>query len=383
MIQPKNVICWCGNKDFLPFSDEYVFCENCKTLVLKEWTGAELFSVQLDDQDFYGKQYWFEHQVDDLGFGNILKRSRTDLPNRVLHWLDTLLKYKLPPGSTLELGCAHGGFVSVLQWAGFHATGLEMSPWVVDFARQTFQVPMLLGELEKQDLPAASLDAIILIDVLEHLPDPSATMSRCLELLKPDGILLIQTPRYPEGRTYQEMLDAQDPFLLQFKPPEHIYLFSQSSVKELFQRLGANHLFFEQAFFSQYDMFLVVSRSPLSGHTQEEIDQSMLATPGGRMILALLDKDIECKTLYEKLKEAEKDRSARLDQIQQYDLWLKESESDRASRLEVITNQGQMIINQEQAMKNQEQVILNLNADLTHLKSSFFFKVGNRLGIWK
>lgn len=320
--------CWCGSDRSLPFSLEYNFCENCKSLVLAIPTDERIFSVQQDDQDFYGKQYWFEHQVDELGFGNILTRSRTDLPERVLYWLETLLKYKLPHGNALELGCSHGGFVSVLQWAGFKASGLEMSPWVVDFARQTFQVSMLLGEVEKQDLPAASLDVIALMDVLEHLPDPSATMSHCLELLKPDGILLIQTPCYPEGSTYQEMMAGQEPFLQMLQSPEHVYLFSQSSVTELFQRLGAIHLSFEPAFFSQYDMFIVVSRSPLKINTQEQIDIALMNTPSGRLVLALLDKDAEYKKLDVRLQKSEADSAARLEQVKQYDIWLKEAQSE-------------------------------------------------------
>ena len=312
----KNITCWCGNTDLSPFSDEYLLCKQCNTLVLKEWGDENVFSVQQDDQDFYGKQYWFEHQEADLGFGNILTRARSDLPERVLHWLHTFLKYKTPPGATLELGCSHGGFVAVLQWAGFQANGLEMSPWVVEFAHQTFQVPMLLGELEKQDLPAASLDVIVLMDVLEHLPNPSATMSRCLELLKPDGILLIQTPHYQEGMIYQELLADQEPFLQMLQSPEHVYLFSQSSVTELFQRLGASHLSFEPAFFSQYDMFLAVSRSPLKTNTQEQIEHALMNTPGGRLILALLDKDARyVKRINAKWQEAESDREARLQVI--------------------------------------------------------------------
>lgn len=312
MPENKQISCWCGNQDLSYFSSEYVVCESCKTLVLKEWTDDGLFSVKEDDRDFYGKSYWFEHQENDLGFGNILSRARTDLPERVLHWLAMLLKYKVPPGKTLELGCSHGGFVAMLQWAGYDATGTEMSPWVVDFAHNTFQIPMLVGEVEKLDLPLNSFDVVALMDVLEHLPDPVATMSHCLNLMKPDGILLIQTPRYQEGGTYQQMLDANDAFMEQFKPPQHVYLFSQSSVTEMFHRIGAEYIVFEQPFFSQYDMFFVVSRQPLQVQSKEQIEQSLMSTPGGRLILALLDKQIELEFSHNKWQEAETDREARL-----------------------------------------------------------------------
>ncbi|MGQ9532551.1 MAG: class I SAM-dependent methyltransferase, partial [Desulfotomaculales bacterium] len=118
-------------------------------------------------------------------------RARTDLPERCLYWLRTLLKYKLPPGRVLELGCGHGGFVALLRWAGFEAIGLELSPWVVGFARQTFGIPTLLGPVENQVIEPSSLEAIVLMDVLEHLPNPLSTLRHCLELLKQDGIFVI------------------------------------------------------------------------------------------------------------------------------------------------------------------------------------------------
>lgn len=82
-----------------------------------------------------------------------------------------------------------------------------MSAWVVEFARRRFNVPMLFGPVEGQQIAPGSLDLIALMDVLEHLPDPAGTMLHCLSLLRPDGVLMIQTPRY--GR--QELRRARCP----------------------------------------------------------------------------------------------------------------------------------------------------------------------------
>ena len=63
-------------------------------------------------------------------------------------------------------------------------------------------------------------------------------MRQCLRLLKPDGILLIQTPCYPEGSTYEEMAARSEQPLEILQPGEHLYLFSRPSIRELFARLG-------------------------------------------------------------------------------------------------------------------------------------------------
>ena len=371
----KKLLCWCGNQQLLPFSDDYFYCDNCKTLVLREWADEKFFGVEKDEQDFYGKSYWFDHQQKDLGFENIITRARTDIPERVMHWLNTLLKYKLPPGNMLELGCSHGAFVSVLQWAGFQASGLELSPWVVDFSRQTFQIPMYEGRLEDQKIEAGSLDAVILMDVLEHLPDPISTMSAAITLLKKDGILIIQTPCYPEARSFETLQKENDPFLLQFKPPEHVYLFSQSSVRRFLNTCNLPYVQFEPAFFGMYDMFVVASRTPLQVNAREAIDRALISTPGGRLVLALLDKDTECKDLKNHLQESESDRAARLDQVYQYDIWLKESQSELKELQRVLRKS-------QSELEELQRVLRESQSELGKIKSSLIYKVGRRLGLF-
>ena len=352
-IKNSKSICWCGNSDLSVFSSEYLLCTDCKTLVLAEWPEERNFIVEEDNKDFYGKSYWFEHQENDLQFVNILSRARTDLPERVLYWVNTLLKYKIPPGNTLELGCSHGGFVAILQWVGFQASGLELSPWVVDFARRTFQIPMYQGKLEDQKVEIGSLDAVILMDVLEHLSDPTSTISAATALLKKDGILILQTPCYPEEHSFEALQKENSPFLMMFKSPEHVYLFSQSSVQQLLNRCNLSYIQFEPAFFGMYDMFLIASQSPLQVNSHETIDQVLMSTAGGRLVLALLDKDAECRDLSARLQESENDRAARLTHMKQYDIWLKESQAE----------------------------LQKLQDRLKKIKNSFIYKVASRLGI--
>ena len=383
-------VCWCGNADFAAFSPEYGECRFCGTLVhLKKITTEQLI-VRDDESDFYGKQYWLEHQQDSFGYADINTRTRGDLSERNLHWLKILLKYRLPPGEALELGCAHGSFVALLRQAGYGASGVEMSPWVVDFARRTFDIPVFTGPVETLDLPANSLDAIALMDVLEHLPDPLATMEHCLKLLKPDGLLLIQTPQYLPGSNYTAMVEHHDAFLEQLKADEHLYLFSRDSVTAFFARLSVEHIAFEPAIFAHYDMFFVASRTPLGENTSASIESALLATPGGRMVLALMDLDERLQDnsrsaadLQAQLQAAEVDRAARLELIEQQGrelgkigqleadiAYLKEmlgmAEADRAARLEVIERQGQEM--------------RQMNDQLQALRSRWWYRAGKKIG---
>jgi 2-polyprenyl-3-methyl-5-hydroxy-6-metoxy-1,4-benzoquinol methylase len=287
--------CWCGNTDFLPFGPEYRECQACETLVSKRGLSDEKLVVRNDETDFYGKGYWFDHQQQELGFPDIEARARNDLPERNLHWLKALLKYCLPPANVLEIGCSSGSFVALMRHAGYEASGVEMSPWVVAFGKKTFDVPIRIGPVESLDFPLSSFDVIALMDVLEHLPDPEATMRYCLRLLKPDGLLLIQAPQFKKGMSYNALVESHSQFLAQLKSEEHLYLFSERSVKELFRRLGAECICFEPAIFAQYDMFLAVSRMLLQVNTTQQIESALLKTSTGRIVLALLDMDENTK----------------------------------------------------------------------------------------
>ena len=139
--------------------------------------------VSNDEDDFYGRKYWESHQTQDLDQPDIVTRSRSDLTERSLYWLRTILKYKLPSAKILELGSAHGGFVALLNRAGYEAHGLELSPFIVDYAKKTFGVPMYCGPIESHNTAASSLDIICLMYVIEHLPYPESTMKYCMNLL--------------------------------------------------------------------------------------------------------------------------------------------------------------------------------------------------------
>lgn len=283
--------CWCGNSDLFPFGEGYCRCAKCETLVSDRNPG--MFNPRVSDEsnDLYGRKYWFDHQTADLDCPDIISRSRTDLSERCVHWLRSLLEFKLPPARVLEIGCAHGGFVAMLRQAGFDASGLELSPSIVRLATDTFRVPVLTGPIEDQSIPAGSLDAIVMMDVLEHLAEPVATLRVCMELLKPDGILLIQTPAYPEGMTLGQLDLQKHKFPQMLDKNEHLFLFSKAAAGELFRRVGMPHIEFVSAIFGFYDMSLVASPGRLRRHDLGEQSVALCRTVEGRFIQALLDLD--------------------------------------------------------------------------------------------
>jgi 2-polyprenyl-3-methyl-5-hydroxy-6-metoxy-1,4-benzoquinol methylase len=320
----------------IPFTPEYLRCSACETLISDRSVKVRSPRVVDEEKDFYGKNYWFAHQENDLNYPNILERALEDLAGRCVHWLNILLHYKLPPGKILEVGCAHGGFVGLLQWAGFEAVGLELSPWVVKNAQETFGVPVFQGAVEDQEIESDSLDVIVMMDVLEHFPDPQGTLRHCLNLLKQEGFLFIQTPRFPEGSSFEELVDQKNPFVEQLKGNEHLFLFSENSIREFFSRLGCEFITFVPAVFSHYDMSLIAGRKKLRKHSYKNIQNTLLKSPNGRLIQAFLRLRSYNQDLRSELDQSEMDWKARLAQIDELTRLLKESETDREARKDQI-----------------------------------------------
>lgn len=335
---PTAPQCWCGNQHLLDFSKDYFRCAECETLVIKAFPTKDLSLIKDESTDLYGANYAEKHLSEDYGLPDFDERTRKDLSARCLHWLSRICRYKLPPAALLELGSFHGGFVGLSKLAGYQARGLDLSPALCKKAAAMFEVEILEGALDRQSIPRDSLDVIALFDVLEHVQDPLNLFKQCRKLLRPDGLLVIQTPCYVEGRTYAAMRESKDPFLPLFIP-EHLYLFSKTAVTRLLKETGFPEISFEPAMFDQYDMFPLASAQTLKTIDKPIQEAALVSTPGGRFAAALLELKTDANVLLQEIhhlhihsQRCEQDSNAQLDQVEQLTALVKSHEAESANR---------------------------------------------------
>ena len=108
-------------------------------------------------------------------------------------YADVLEEFQ-PSGEVVDVGCAGGMFLDILRRRGWNAQGVELSPYAADVARRRLGLTVHVGDLSSADIPPASLDAISLLDVLEHLAEPGQTLRRIRQLLRPKGVLILVLP---------------------------------------------------------------------------------------------------------------------------------------------------------------------------------------------
>lgn len=111
----------------------------------------------------------------------------------------------------LDVGCSSGFMLADLRVS--FPEGLVIGSDVVREPLENLAVtmrgcPLLHFDLVKCPLPDANLDAIVLLNVLEHIADDVVAMSQVHRILKPGGIAVIEVPAGPE------LYDVYDKLLL-------------------------------------------------------------------------------------------------------------------------------------------------------------------------
>jgi 2-polyprenyl-3-methyl-5-hydroxy-6-metoxy-1,4-benzoquinol methylase len=115
----------------------------------------------------------------------------------------------------LDLGCGRGWFSQRLTRFG-RVTGIDLSPGAIAAARAEYPgIEFVAGNVYEALMPAGQFDVVVSQEVIAHVEDQPAYVSRAAELLRPGGYLIITT-----GNKF--VLDRLGEAGWTAHPPEHI-----------------------------------------------------------------------------------------------------------------------------------------------------------------
>jgi SAM-dependent methyltransferase len=151
-------------------------------------------------------------------------------------WFETLS----PGRRLLEVGCASGAVLEAAAARGWNVQGVEYS---ADAAREAAAhgVPVFNGGLEEAQLADASQDVVFLGDVLEHVPDPAATLREVARVLAPGGALALRGPLTTNSLARRLGLGVMDTLgrrLVLREPPYHLWEFEPLTLSQLARAAG-------------------------------------------------------------------------------------------------------------------------------------------------
>ena len=116
-------------------------------------------------------------------------------------------KLRLPKGAEiLEAGCGTGGNLAMLARHG-KVCAMELNETAKTFASDLKIAEVESGRLPNEiPFPERQFDLIVLLDVLEHLKEDTASLKTLSTKLKPSGWLLITVPAFSWMWTRQDDL---------------------------------------------------------------------------------------------------------------------------------------------------------------------------------
>ena len=93
-------------------------------------------------------------------------------------------------GNILDIGCTDKVLARHLP-EGCRYLGLDYYATVQSFYSTR---PDVYGDACRLPLAGASMDGVLIFEVLEHVPDPEAALAEVSRVLKPEGVLLLSVP---------------------------------------------------------------------------------------------------------------------------------------------------------------------------------------------
>lgn len=136
-------------------------------------------------------------------------------------------------GAILDIGCSSGAFLGTIKGDGWKLYGIEMERTTADQARLATGAEVFVGDVMDAPFAPESFDAVTCFDVLEHVYEPRAFLSRVLQWLKPGGMFFVMVPNIDswEARVFGS-------YWYGLELPRHTFHFSPRSLRHVMTTVG-------------------------------------------------------------------------------------------------------------------------------------------------
>jgi len=136
-------------------------------------------------------------------------------------------------GTIVEVGGGLGFLLSTFKNEGWDVLAVE--PWLeaCRYAEAEFDIEAIPKTLEDAQLESESAEAVIMLHVIEHVPDPVGTLSEIFRILKPGGHAIVETPRYDTW--WFKLLGRRERSV---SCDGHIYFFTSDTLQKTAEKAG-------------------------------------------------------------------------------------------------------------------------------------------------
>ena len=159
-------------------------CKSCTNA----WTHPPPAKIPYSQMDFH---------LDNLQCNNtqIMKNDLTELPldwkNAIVQQVKLIQKYVSSGSTILDIGCGEGILLDQIKKAGFKAQGIEPSESASRRAKE--KGLNVVTDCFPSPLVTGIVDAVIMVQVLEHTADPLDTLIKIADIVPNGYLFLVQT----------------------------------------------------------------------------------------------------------------------------------------------------------------------------------------------
>lgn len=246
------VLCENNNGNKIPFGYAFknrelwgIKCTKCGLITIQPQPSADEITEMYAEQYFTIADKKTHHGEHDY----ITSTAQADYSPII----NSFKKY-VSQGNFLEIGCATGSLLVQLRNSGFNVTGIEISEFAANTAREKHGLNIINASFNSQlignQLPLNHFDAIYLGDVLEHFTNPIEALEDMHKILKKGGYVFAEVP------TTLNLISSRLAFvyyrlsgkkMTMTLPPYHLTEFFPASLRKSFKRAG-----FEKSIIKQY-----------------------------------------------------------------------------------------------------------------------------------
>jgi SAM-dependent methyltransferase len=201
-------------------------CVACEHRFAEVSTGGDHVAEIYGDAYFNGGGAGYS---DYLAEGELLRRRGRD-------YAKILSKYAAGSGKIFDVGAAAGFILQGFCDAGWSGAGIEPNASMARAGREKFGLEIFQGDFENFE-SAEKYDVVSMIQVVAHFHDPRRAFENAFELLKPDGILLVETWNCQSltarvfGKNWHE-----------YSPPSVLQWFSPETLSHFLREIGFEKL---------------------------------------------------------------------------------------------------------------------------------------------
>jgi 2-polyprenyl-3-methyl-5-hydroxy-6-metoxy-1,4-benzoquinol methylase len=218
----------CGKSDFSLFlqSNDFFLTKEEFTIVICNSCGLKFVNPRPNANEivkYYESQDYVSHGGKKNGLNFLYKQVRRMTIKKKYNLVAKLTKGQ----KLLDIGCGTGEFILHCNQHGFDVTGIEPGENPRSFAQSEYHLNVH-EESYLENFVKPEFDVITMWHVLEHVHLLQERMKKIVEILKPDGTILIAVPNNDswDSRYYGKFWAAYD-------LPRHLYHFSQETIQIL------------------------------------------------------------------------------------------------------------------------------------------------------